>query len=71
MELDELKRRLGPFCEAHYAADVSVTEVWLMPGHAGFNLMLHRRGKRHDPTWELTKNSIEPLLERALQLLGG
>ena len=37
----------------------------------GFNLMLHRRGKRHDPTWELTKNSIEPLLERALQLLGG
>ena len=37
----------------------------------GFNLMLHRRGKRPDPTWEVTKNSIEPLFERALQLLGG
>jgi aminoglycoside phosphotransferase (APT) family kinase protein len=37
----------------------------------GFNLMLHRRGKRPDPTWEVTKNSVEPLFERALQLLGG
>jgi len=35
----------------------------------GFNLMLHRRGKRHDPVWEVTKESIEPLLERAYQLL--
>lgn len=35
----------------------------------GFNLMLHRRGKRPDPLWEITKESIEPLLERAHQLL--
>lgn len=35
----------------------------------GFNLMLHRRGKRHDPEWEITRNSIEPLLARAAELL--
>ena len=35
----------------------------------GFNLMLHRRGKRPDPSWEDTKLSIEPLLERARDLL--
>ena len=36
---------------------------------SGFNLMLHRRGKRPDPTWEATKESIEPLLHRAHELL--
>ena len=36
-----------------------------------FNLMLHRRGKRQDPSWEITKDSIEPLLERARSLLVG
>lgn len=35
----------------------------------GFNLMLHRRGKRHDPIWEITKDSMESLLQRALELL--
>lgn len=35
----------------------------------GFNLMLHRRGKRHDPLWETTKDSMEPLLSRAQELL--
>lgn len=35
----------------------------------GFNLMLHRRGKRVDPVWEVTKLSMEPLLERARSLL--
>ncbi len=35
----------------------------------GFNLMLHRRGKRPDPTWENTKESVEPLLDRAAELL--
>ena len=35
----------------------------------GFNLMLHRRGKRHDPAWEITKYSIESLLQRAHSLL--
>jgi aminoglycoside phosphotransferase (APT) family kinase protein len=35
----------------------------------GFNLMLHRRGKRHDPLWETTKDSMESLLARAHALL--
>ncbi len=35
----------------------------------GFNLMLHRRGKRPDPTWENTVESVEPLLDRAFALL--
>lgn len=37
---------------------------------SGLNLSLHRRGKRHDPAWEVTALSIEPLLRRALELLG-
>jgi aminoglycoside phosphotransferase (APT) family kinase protein len=35
----------------------------------GFNLSLHRRGKRDDPLWEITKLSMEPLVTRALALL--
>jgi aminoglycoside phosphotransferase (APT) family kinase protein len=35
----------------------------------GFNLMLHRRGKRHDPMWETTKDSMPSLLSRADSLL--
>ncbi|GIT20395.1 MAG: hypothetical protein CM1200mP40_00770 [Gammaproteobacteria bacterium] len=35
----------------------------------GFNLMLHRRGKRDDPVWETTKDSMESLLLRAKALL--
>mgnify|MGYP000070676265 FL=1 len=35
----------------------------------GFNLMLHRRGKRHDPMWETTKDSMQTLLRRAHELL--
>lgn len=37
---------------------------------AGFNLSLHRRGKRHDPSWEDTAFSMPTLLARALELLG-
>ncbi len=36
----------------------------------GFNLSLHRRGKRHDPLWEETKLSMTPLIDRANELLG-
>ena len=36
----------------------------------GFNLGLHRRGKRPDPSWEQTALSMEPLIDRALELLG-
>ena len=36
----------------------------------GFNLGLHRRGKRPDPLWEDTVRSVEPLLARAAELLG-
>jgi aminoglycoside phosphotransferase (APT) family kinase protein len=37
---------------------------------SGFNLALHRRGKRDDPLWETTALSITPLLEHAAELLG-
>ena len=36
----------------------------------GFNLSLHRRGKRHDSQWEYLKNSMSALVERGLELLG-
>ena len=36
----------------------------------GFNLSLHRRGKRPDPSWEQTAHSMTPLIDRALELLG-
>src|SRR5271168_831030 len=35
-----------------------------------FNLMLHRRGKRHDPLWEETAKSAPRMFERGLELLG-
>ena len=35
----------------------------------GFNLMLHRRGKRDDPLWETSKFSMTPLVDRAAALL--
>ena len=35
----------------------------------GFNLMLHRRGKRDDPLWETTRLSMDTLIDRALALL--
>jgi aminoglycoside phosphotransferase (APT) family kinase protein len=38
---------------------------------AAFNLMLHRRGKRIDPHYELLEPSIPRLLERALEMLDG
>ncbi len=36
----------------------------------GFNLSLHRRGKRVDPSWEVTRHSMTPLIDRALEVLG-
>lgn len=36
----------------------------------GFNLMLHRRGKRHDPLWEDLAPSAPTLLGRAAEVLG-
>jgi len=36
----------------------------------GFNLGLHRRGKRHDPLWEVVAGSTSSLIERARELLG-
>jgi aminoglycoside phosphotransferase (APT) family kinase protein len=35
----------------------------------GFNLMLHRRGKRHDPHWEIVAQSMEPNMTYALKML--
>jgi aminoglycoside phosphotransferase (APT) family kinase protein len=36
---------------------------------SGFNLMLHRRGKRHDPQWEETALSMQPNLQYANMML--
>jgi aminoglycoside phosphotransferase (APT) family kinase protein len=38
---------------------------------SGFNLMLHRRGKRDDPHWEVIAPSMRANMEFALGLLGG
>jgi aminoglycoside phosphotransferase (APT) family kinase protein len=35
-----------------------------------FNLMLHQRGKRHDPSWEEIALSAPRLFERGLELIG-
>lgn len=37
----------------------------------GYNLMLHRRGKRPDPTYEERSQSISGFLERGVELLAG
>jgi aminoglycoside phosphotransferase (APT) family kinase protein len=37
---------------------------------SGLNLSLHRRGKRHDPHWEVMVPSMKSLIDRALELLG-
>jgi aminoglycoside phosphotransferase (APT) family kinase protein len=57
---------------------VSMAEVRWFRAFAGyrfgvitcFNLMLHRRGKRHDPLWEETALSAPRMFERGLELLG-
>ncbi len=57
---------------------VSAAEVRWFRAFAGyrfgvitcFNLMLHRRGKRHDPLWEETALSAPRMFERGLELLG-
>ena len=36
---------------------------------SGFNLMLHRRGKRDDPHWEEIKPSMKSNMEYALKML--
>lgn len=38
---------------------------------SGFNLMLHRRGKRPDPSWEETAKSMPLNMEYALEMLNG
>jgi aminoglycoside phosphotransferase (APT) family kinase protein len=59
-------------------ASLSTKEVGWFRAFAGyrfgvitcFNLMLHRRGKRHDPDWETTALSAPRMFERGLELLG-
>ena len=36
---------------------------------SGFNVMLHRRGKRHDPEWERIASSVQFLFGRAKEML--
>ena len=59
-------------------APLSTKEVGWFRAFAGyrfgvitcFNLMLHRRGKRHDPDWETTALSAPRMFEHGLELLG-
>jgi aminoglycoside phosphotransferase (APT) family kinase protein len=59
-------------------APVSAAEVRWFRAFAGyrfgvitcFNLMLHRRGKRPDATWEETARSAPGMFEHGLELLG-
>jgi aminoglycoside phosphotransferase (APT) family kinase protein len=61
-----------------YGFPVSIPEVRWFRAFAGyrfgvitcFNLMLHRRGKRHDPLWEETALSAPRMFDHALELLG-
>jgi aminoglycoside phosphotransferase (APT) family kinase protein len=53
-----------------------VAWFWALAGYkfaaiSGFNLMLHRRGKRPDPYWERLESSIPRLFERGLELVCG
>jgi aminoglycoside phosphotransferase (APT) family kinase protein len=62
---------------AHAKAAVPAAEVNWFRAFAGyrfgvitcFNLMLHRRGKRPDPTWEETALSAPRMFEHGLELL--
>ena len=38
---------------------------------SGFNIMLHRRGKRYDPEWERITSSVSVLFAHAKELLLG
>jgi aminoglycoside phosphotransferase (APT) family kinase protein len=72
-DADEL---IGMYADA---AGTAVTDVgWFRALAAykfaiitGFNLGLHRRGKRPDSMWERVGTSIASLQERVRQLLGG
>ena len=62
----------------HWPAEIDSTDLPWFEAFAlyqyaiisGFNLMLHRRGKRPDPSWEWRSSSAPYNLQRALQILG-
>ncbi|MDA1301087.1 MAG: phosphotransferase family protein [Proteobacteria bacterium] len=54
MELDELTARLVPFCQAMYEdPDARVSNVFVMPGHAGFAYGFTATANRSDESWFL------------------
>jgi aminoglycoside phosphotransferase (APT) family kinase protein len=63
---------------AHAGRPLAAEEVRWFRAFAGyrfgvitcFNVMLHRRGKRHDPSWEITARSAPRMFERGIELLG-
>jgi aminoglycoside phosphotransferase (APT) family kinase protein len=70
-EVISLYREFAPFP----VADSDVRWFRAFSGYrfgviTAFNLMLHRRGKRPDPTWEDIALSAPRLFERGLELLG-
>jgi len=70
-------RELGAMYGEAYGADPGdVAWYRALAGYkfaiiGGFNLMLHRRGKRDDPHWEELLPSIPRLLERSIEVLDG
>ena len=54
MDLEELSRRLGPFCRTMYEDDgATVGRVWMMPGHAGFSYGFDVRSRATEESWFL------------------
>jgi aminoglycoside phosphotransferase (APT) family kinase protein len=71
---DEIERAYAAACGAPVDGDVAWFRAlagYKFAAISGFNLMLHRRGKRLDPYWERLERSIPRLFERGLELLDG
>src|SRR4029450_116801 len=67
---------VGPYTQAYGAPLPALNWFRALAAYkfaiiSGFNLSLHRRGKRHDPAWEMTSLSMKRLGDRGWALLGG
>lgn len=74
--LPEPEELLEMYARASRSEPCDVAWFWALAAYkfaviTGFNLMLHRRGKRRDAEWEVLKDSIPTLLAYALKCLDG
>lgn len=69
-ELEAMYREAfgGPVADVHWFKALAMYKFAII---SGFNLMLHRRGKRDDPHWEDLRPSMQSNMEFALKMLGG